>query len=435
MAGTHSRFSPSTWHRIVRCPGSIALCEGVPDTSSKWADEGTLAHAMLAHAFGVGDAPDVSGVDADTLVDIRRSVVEAIDVVEGIFEDHADAVLFVEMHVDPDAADDGQSSGTADIVIVSASARTFFVLDFKNGVQPVEAVGNEQLAGYALGAMRHPAVREALGAGSIQQRGSLIDCVAVLGIVQPRALHRDGAFRTWHAPAAELLGIHSRVVKAIVSDKRGELNIEPGEKQCQWCPAGRAGRCPAIETRAVQAVRRDFQGVGDLNGFVLPRAATLPIRHAADIVRAAPMIRTWLSAVESFLEDHARAGNPIEGFKLVYPQARRKFDATDTASAVAIANDLAESSGLDASTFLKMGLRGITEIEATLVEAARGYVKGKAAKAAAAEGARAALAMHTTRDRLSGVPILVPDSDPRQAVEPTRAAFDGIMIPPPATAT
>jgi len=47
MSG-HAKLSPSSAARWMTCPGSVALSEGIEDTSSKNADEGTMMHAFAA---------------------------------------------------------------------------------------------------------------------------------------------------------------------------------------------------------------------------------------------------------------------------------------------------------------------------------------------------------------------------------------------------
>ena len=42
----HATFSPSAAERWIACPGSVKLSENCPKTTSKYAEEGTLAHAL-----------------------------------------------------------------------------------------------------------------------------------------------------------------------------------------------------------------------------------------------------------------------------------------------------------------------------------------------------------------------------------------------------
>ena len=51
MEGQHAVLSPSGADRWMVCPGSVRLSEGMPDTSSKAADEGTAAHFMAAECL------------------------------------------------------------------------------------------------------------------------------------------------------------------------------------------------------------------------------------------------------------------------------------------------------------------------------------------------------------------------------------------------
>lgn len=47
----HAKFSPSSAEKWMTCPGSIAMEEGLPDSSSAFADEGTAAHFLASESL------------------------------------------------------------------------------------------------------------------------------------------------------------------------------------------------------------------------------------------------------------------------------------------------------------------------------------------------------------------------------------------------
>ena len=46
MSGSHALLSASAAKRWLNCPPSVRLTESMPDTSSDYAEEGTVAHAL-----------------------------------------------------------------------------------------------------------------------------------------------------------------------------------------------------------------------------------------------------------------------------------------------------------------------------------------------------------------------------------------------------
>ena len=59
----HAQLSPSSAVRWMSCPGSVRMCEGIPDTSSDASLEGTMMHTVSAHCLTRGtDAAGYVGV-------------------------------------------------------------------------------------------------------------------------------------------------------------------------------------------------------------------------------------------------------------------------------------------------------------------------------------------------------------------------------------
>lgn len=58
---SHAKLSPSAAERWMTCPGSVVLSEGMPQRTSEFAEEGTLAHALaemlLTKQPGTMDTP------------------------------------------------------------------------------------------------------------------------------------------------------------------------------------------------------------------------------------------------------------------------------------------------------------------------------------------------------------------------------------------
>ncbi|RPJ72989.1 MAG: DUF2800 domain-containing protein [Alphaproteobacteria bacterium] len=42
----HSTFSPSSMDRIITCPYSVEPSKSIPNVSSSYAEEGTMAHSV-----------------------------------------------------------------------------------------------------------------------------------------------------------------------------------------------------------------------------------------------------------------------------------------------------------------------------------------------------------------------------------------------------
>jgi hypothetical protein len=323
----HSELSPSKADRWSRCPGSVALCRGLADNASTYADEGTVAHALAVECFVSGlDSLEFLGEVAfvtengdvrwspytDAPVRSRHEVDEEMVTAVGTYVDRIRALggfmlteqfcSLEEVLPDPDAA------GTADCVVFVDN--TLYVHDLKYGRgQPVyafdEAEGrpNPQLVLYALGVYYD--VAPVVGV-DVQQ--------VVLAIHQPRI----GNYSEHHMTLDELLAEGKRLARCAADTKKPNAPLVPGPKQCRWCPAKAHAVCPAIAQEVLATVTgAAVAEFDDLTQEDLLPPDQLTDEQVAGLMGKLDWIEDWSSAVRARAVRVLEEGRPLSGWKLV----------------------------------------------------------------------------------------------------------------------
>ena len=150
---THAKLSASGSERWLSCPGSVILSDGLPDTESDAAKEGTLAHECLefllknrAHPLSklkrILDKKNCYPPEMLSYVLDSRN-----EILRHLMPEH---IFLCETKIDLTFVGPGMF-GTIDAAII-ALGNTLKVFDFKYGKgKAVEVENNTQLIYYALG--------------------------------------------------------------------------------------------------------------------------------------------------------------------------------------------------------------------------------------------------------------------------------------------
>jgi hypothetical protein len=299
----HAKLSASGAHRWIACPGSVKAEEGLPDRTSSFAEEGTIAHDIAERALRLG-------VNCDTVCD--RPDLAHIPEPAQIYVDYVRALpgrhRFIETRVDFSEWVSG-GFGTADAIVIDEETATLHIADLKfgKGVR-VDAQNNPQAMLYALGAY--------------SMFGFIHNVERVrIAIVQPRIDN----ISEWEISVHDLLKWGEIARAAAEATAQPNAKRVPGEKQCRFCKA--KADCPALYKLTEQTLLMDFE---EHDEPVAPNKLT--DEQLAEALKARPVIEAWLNAVETLVKQRLSTGEPFPGWKLVEGRANRAWiDEEDAA--------------------------------------------------------------------------------------------------------
>ena len=345
MPGAHAILSASGASRWMACPPSARLESILPEKTSSYADEGTLAHDLggwliLLKVNKISEQKYQAEFRRIKTSEYYNATLHAYaeDYAMYIFEkflqlktDDPYAEIYVETKLDfskwvP------QGFGTGDVVMVARTGMYFFDLKFGVGV-PVSAEDNPQLKLYSLGALN--------------EFGHLYRIKTVhMEIYQPRIDN----FSEFEMRVEELLDWAENEVAPLAKlafDGKGEFSA--GD-HCRFCRA--RPQCRTLRDYAMGITKYDFL-----------KANLMSDDQIAEVLTKGPAIKSWVEAVKEFaLEQALEQGKSWPGFKVVNGRAVRKY--TDD---VSIANAL-EAAGYDEESYIDVKLKGVTELEKILTK-------------------------------------------------------------------
>lgn len=395
----HALLGASSAHRWLECTPSARLEEslGVEDGGSRYADEGTAAHAYaeLELSYHLGEinkrqyagrlkkhrAGEYWGAEMEEAVGSYAQLIA--DMAAALDAEGKHPIVELEQRVDYSEYVPG-GFGTADAVILSDGVLHVIDLKYGKGV-PVSAEGNDQLRLYALGAV--------LGYRCLYDFGEVR-----MTIVQPRL----NSVSTDSLGCAELIDWAETYVepRARMADEgRGEYS--PGEKQCRWCKAKAV--CRARADAMLDVARAEFGVLDDADladPDRKPDPELMTVEDIAALLPILPAIEAWAKDVQDYALAQARDhGVRFEGYKLVEGRSSRKID--DPLKAAEALRDMGYQPG---DYYKPAELKTITALERALGKAAFSDVLGAYVV------------------KPAGKPALVPEGDKRPEINSAESA-------------
>lgn len=379
--GAHALLSPSSASRWLNCTAAPHLEADMPDVSSGFAVEGTLAHAYCAKKLKtflglptehedkeIAELADYHTGEMDEYTDAYATIViEKYNAARAITPD---AQLLVETRLDfsehiPD------SFGTADAIIIADG--TMDVIDFKYGKGvSVSAFKNPQMQIYALGAYDK---------FSFEYRINRVR----MTIIQPRIDNLSD----YELSVSDLMAWTDEVLTPRAQEAfSGKGTQTPGE-WCRFCKV--KSRCRALANQSLKTALEK------------PDPQLLNPQELADVLPKLETIKIWLTGIEEYALHTALSGTTVPGWKVVEGRSTRKITnptaVSDALSGAGIGRDL---------LYKPQELLPITELEKLV---------GKKQFAALC-------AQWISKPQ--GKPTLVPESDKRQAINTVEDDFADI---------
>lgn len=378
----HAILSASGASRWMNCTPSARLEEKMPEKTSTFAEEGTLAHELsdiilrkkLGEISTTVYNKEIKKIKANKLYypEMDEEVAVYVDFCMDRFAEAKkrtpDAIAMIEKRLDFTHLVE-QGFGTGDFGIIADGEMEIIDLKFGKGVE-VSAEENPQLMLY--------------GSGALRENELMFDIHTVtLTIVQPRLY----SISSWEISADALREWGEQIVKPLaIKAYKGDGDQKVGE-WCKFCKV--KATCRAMQEFTLETAKHDFKDPHELS-----------LEELIEIYKQSKMIKDWLESVSDHIQLEALKGTKIDGFKLVEGRTQRKL--TNEASIIKVLED----NLFDKSDYITEKLKGLTDLEKLIGKKEFTVLLGDFI------------------DKPKGAPTLAPESDKRGVWSEGSAAED-----------
>jgi hypothetical protein len=309
----------STAKRVINCPGSVALVQKMPPKpSSKYADEGTLLHNVMAELIMSEEPPEyyIGTRYEDQILTfelVEEKILPALRALDVIDPEH-------KMEIEAETR-----VGFGDLLpgvfgstdLIGRLGNRAIVLDWKfgDGVM-VEVEENPQLMFYAAAAMRTPEAQWAF------EGVTEIECV----IVQPPEVRR------WVTTPERIAKFELELVQAVKQAEKPDAKLTVGD-HCRWCAAKPI--CPKMTGAVDRALKVQ------LDNLDAPKISAY--------LKNADMLEDWIKDLRALALQMLESGAKLPEYKLVAKRAIRSWSDEEKAKVALFAYGLTESEVMETS--------------------------------------------------------------------------------------
>ena len=309
----------STAKRVINCPGSVALVQKMPPKpSSKYADEGTLLHNVMAELIMSEEPPEyyIGTRYEDQILTfelVEEKILPALRALDVIDPEH-------KMEIEAETR-----VGFGDLLpgvfgstdLIGRLGNRAVVLDWKfgDGVM-VEVEENPQLMFYAAAAMRTPEAQWAF------EGVTEIECV----IVQPPEVRR------WVTTPERIAKFELELVQAVKQAMKPDAQLAVGD-HCRWCAAKPI--CPKMTGAVDRALKVQIEA--------------LPAQQISTYLKNADMLEDWIKDLRALALQMLESGAKLPEYKLVAKRAIRSWSDEEKAKVALFAYGLTESEVMESS--------------------------------------------------------------------------------------
>ena len=341
---SHALLSPSSAHRWLNCPLAPRLEATLPEKSSEYAQEGTVAHSVC-EISAKKHFKKVKAAEYNKVIKKLKTNAlwddEMLRTAETYVEHLAERAMsfpnepYIAFEVKVDIADYvPEAFGRCDCVMFGGG--TLILTDYKHGKGvPVSVVENPQLMLYALGALK---LYQPLFGGALQKVELYID--------QPRLNSYEG----WSCTASELLEWGETVKPKANMAFMGFGEYHSGE-WCRFCRAN--GICKAQAEQTTSAF-------DDFSDVVKANPALLTPEDMGVILERGKNLVAWYESIKEKALESILNGTKVPGWKAVEGRSSRVWADQDKAL------EKLQASGIDRAVIYDSVPKTLAQLEKLL---------------------------------------------------------------------